>query len=78
MRKLIIPRGASPRLYKELVASGEIEGKYIETDKDGLSRLRDFMDKQEKVEKEYSQVKPKRKPRKKAATGYQANEADRA
>ena len=28
MRKLIIPRGASPRLYKQLVASGEIEGVY--------------------------------------------------
>ncbi|KKL16507.1 hypothetical protein LCGC14_2494890 [marine sediment metagenome] len=28
MRKLIIPRGASPRLYRKLVASGEIEGVY--------------------------------------------------
>ena len=78
MKRLIIPRGASPRRYKELVASGEIEGKYVEIDEYGRSPLLAFMNKQEKAEKEYKQVKPKRKPRKKAATGYQGNEADSA
>ncbi len=30
MKKLIIPRGASPRLYRKLVASGQVKGEYRE------------------------------------------------
>ena len=32
MKRLIIPRGASPRLYRKLVASGEVKGQYREID----------------------------------------------
>ena len=30
MRTLIIPRGAAPRLYRKLVANGQINGEYRE------------------------------------------------
>ncbi len=33
MRKLIIPRGAAPRRYRKLVASGEVKGQYREEPK---------------------------------------------
>ncbi|KKL20983.1 hypothetical protein LCGC14_2450010 [marine sediment metagenome] len=50
MTKLIIPRGVAPRLYRKLVASGEVKGQYREepkyVDKD---ELLDFMNKQEKA-----------------------------
>lgn len=74
MKKLIIPRGASPRRYKELVASGEVVPQYIEIDEEGKSSLLDFMDKQKKVQDAFEDrlAKPKSKPRKKKVVpGYQ-------
>ena len=61
MKKLIIPRGVVPRRYRKLVASGEVKGEYHEIDesKPVLVDLVDFMDKQDKVQNDFDQVKPK-------------------
>ncbi len=58
MKKLIIPRGASPRLYRKLVASGEIEGVYRCDGVDDQVEVQQAIDSQEKV------VKPKPRKRK--------------
>ncbi len=86
MKTLIIPRGASPRRYKELVESGEIQGVYRCDGKDDQVEVQQAIDSQEKVavvkpkppKLQYvmegadprEKAAPKRKPRKKPATGY--------
>ncbi len=71
MKELIIPRGASPRLYRKLVLAGEVKGQYREIDDQaGVQAAIDTV----VIDKPKVTPKPrKRKPRQ--LTGYQ--EGDR-
>lgn len=75
MKILIIPRGASPRRYKELVTSGQVVPQYREIQADGIDDQVEFqqaIDSQEEVV--IIKAVPKKKAPKKTATGYQGGD----